>query len=259
MKPNFIIAVFIFSTIFLAHGSERTDQSCFLLQELDSGKIIKESDPKFCAERQWPCSSFKLPLAVMGFDSGVLKDENTTFKWDGTKQPIKTWEADHNVRSWLKESVVWYSQRITPLIGLEKIKKYLKDFQYGNEDFSGGITQAWLESSLKISPREQLSFLRRLARKELKISDKSVELALSLLPVSKDTPEQKVSGKTGSGVSRQDPPGAYRVGWYVGYATFKGKRYVFAAALKLAGVKGKFQYAGPEAKEFTLKELSNPL
>jgi beta-lactamase class D len=245
----------------LSHASgEPSLKGCFLLEELESGKVISESDPSFCSERAWACSSFKVALAAMGFDSGVLKDENTTFKWDGTRQPIKTWERDHSARTWLEESVVWYSRKLTPLLGLEKIGRYLKDFQYGNRDFSGGLTRAWLSSTLKISPREQVAFLRRLARKQLKITEKAAEQTLALLPVALDGADKRVAGKTGSGFSWQDQASRsgkpFRVGWYVGYATVHGRKYAFAALLRMPSEKGKLEFAGGEARRYALGQIA---
>lgn len=195
----------------------------------------------------------------MGFDSGVVQGVTTTFKWDGSKQMLKVWEKDHDARSWLKDSVVWYSQRLTPNIGLQKIQKYLHDFHYGNEDFSGGITKAWLSSSLKISPREQVAFLQKLARGQLRVSKKAVDLTLSIVPVEIETSERKIAGKTGSCFSWQDPqsqaPAPFRVGWYVGYATLKGKAYAFAALVKAPSEKGKLEFSGAEAKAWALEQL----
>lgn len=56
-------------------------------------------------------------------------------------------------------SVVWVSQEITQKIGLNKIKNYLKDFDYGNQDFSGdkernnGLTEAWLKVAKNFTRR----------------------------------------------------------------------------------------------------------
>lgn len=234
-------------------------ERCFVLMDIESGKVVRDLNPALCSKRTWPCSSFKIPLAVMGFDSEVLQGVTTVFKWDGHKQLLKAWEKDHDARSWLRDSVVWYSQRLTPQIGLRKIQKYLQDFRYGNKDFSGGITKAWLSSSLKVSPREQATFLRRLARRELRTSDKAVDLALSIVPVEVEAADLKIAGKTGScfswqarGPQRQPP---FRVGWYVGYATLHATTYAFASLVKAPSEKGKLEFSGAEAKAFAIEQL----
>jgi beta-lactamase class D len=230
---------------------------CFLLQELESGKTLVEHNPTLCKERLDACSSFKVPIALMGFDSGVLKDENTFFKWDGVKRMLDGWNKDHTVRSWLKDSVVWVSQEITPKIGLPKIEKYLADFKYGNKDFSGGITKAWLSNSLKISAYEQADFLRRLKLGKLNVSKDAVSKTLSVIPAELDG---KVHGKTGSGLSWFNPKEKelFRTGWYVGYYTVNGKEYVFAASTKTYDPGKKSVFMGPETKQIVLKILNEP-
>src|SRR6476659_4653951 len=82
---------------------------CFIVDGKQSGAL--------CKKRMPPCSTFKLPLAAMSIDSGIL-DEKTILKWDKTPQKIKSWEQDADARTWLKESIVWFSQRLTPQLGL---------------------------------------------------------------------------------------------------------------------------------------------
>jgi beta-lactamase class D len=61
----------------------------------------------------------------------------------------------------MRDSVVWYFQRIAERLGIERERSYLEAFDYGNQDASGPLTSFWLGSSLQISPDEQLAFLRR--------------------------------------------------------------------------------------------------
>jgi beta-lactamase class D len=232
---------------------------CFLLAELESGKVVQEFNPGVCKERLSPCSTFKVPLAVMAFDSKVLKDENTKFKWDGKLREREALNHDHTARSWLEDSVVWFSQRLTPEIGETQIKRYLKDFSYGNEDFSGGITQAWLGSSLKISAKEQIEFLRRLKLGKLNVAKESVVKTLGILPIALDRNGTMIKGKTGSGFSWEDPNAKketpYVIGWYVGYYTEGKKDYVFATVFKEKSPDKKIVYSGKTAKAITTQLL----
>lgn len=224
-------------------------RDCLLVAELDSGKVVRESDPAFCGERLSPCSTFKIPLALTALDAGVL-DEKQVLKWDGTKQPLKAWEADQDLRGWLKESVVWFSQRLTPKIGLKRIETDLEDFRYGNKDFSGGLTKAWLNSSLKISAREQVDFLRRMRKHELKIAAPTVDKVLAALPAEVDKPDLRIFGKTGS--SGEKSP---RFGWYVGFMDKGDKRYVFARVFTEEKSKKPKIFGGKEAKADAIKTL----
>lgn len=142
-------------------------KGCFLLYNLKTQKFEHEIGAKTCRKRYPACSTFKVPLAVMAFDSQILKDQTQTLKWDGKKQWLEAWNKDHNAKSWMRESVVWFSQRLTPKLGTKKLQNYLNKFQYGNKSLKGGITQAWLNPptnpvGLKISAYEQVEFMKKL-------------------------------------------------------------------------------------------------
>ncbi|MBA2404850.1 MAG: penicillin binding protein transpeptidase domain-containing protein, partial [Bdellovibrionales bacterium] len=83
---------------------------CFLLFNLGSGTFEKIINQDRCGQKLPAASTFKVPLAVMAFDSGVLKDEHTMLKWDGEKRFLDAWNKDHTASSWMKDSVVWFSQ-----------------------------------------------------------------------------------------------------------------------------------------------------
>lgn len=242
--------------VFAALPAQASKLECVYVQELKTGKVVHQiGDKSFCKQRQSPCSTFKIPLALMAFETKTLLDTEFRMQWDGKPQFIKAWEKDHNPKSWMKESVVWFSQRLTPKIGLKKIKSFLKGFQYGNQDFSGGVEKAWLNSSLAISPIEQVAFLRRLKLGTLNVSEKTQTTVLSLLPTEGNTKE--IIGKTGSGSTDQaDGKTRTIIGWYVGYLEKNGKSYAFASVYTEHALKGPFVFSGAAAKKRAIEELT---
>jgi beta-lactamase class D len=72
---------------------------------------------------------------------------------------------------WMRYSCVWYSQVLTANLGMEKFQNYVDLFNYGNKDLSGGLTQAWLMSSLKVTPREQIFFLEKIIDETLPVQN----------------------------------------------------------------------------------------
>lgn len=82
--------------------------------------------------------------------------------------------------SWIKNSCVWYSRLIVDELGVDLFAHYLKIFEYGNQDLSGGFRGAWLSSSLKISPREQIYFIKKMIEKELPVSSDAIKLSKPL-------------------------------------------------------------------------------
>ena len=73
-----------------------------------------------CDERVPPASTFKIPIALMGYDAGFLQDEhNPTLPFkEGYADWIKSWRADTDPTVWMRDSVVWYSQQVTLSLGM---------------------------------------------------------------------------------------------------------------------------------------------
>lgn len=230
---------------------------------MTTGKYEETINPNRCDDRFPPASSFKLPLAVMAFDAGVLKDEGSTLKWDGTKRFLDTWNQDHTARTWMRDSVVWFSQELTPKIGKDKIEQYLEKFGYGNKDFSSGLKHSWLTpspdsekpvpNSLKISGYEQVKFLNRLWHGDLNVSTESQLKAKNLLETETSANGHRLMGKTGSGymVNNLD----LRFGWWVGFLETKKDNYAVVINITDKEKMPDRVFVGGEAKELAKRLL----
>jgi len=119
---------------FTRHFSGR--DTCFELNDLKANKLVARSNPSRCAQRTSPCSTFKVPLALLAFDAGILKDETSAMKWDGTKTNRDAWNRDQAAATWIQNSVIWFSQRLTVQLGMEQVKAYLSRFDFGDAEFS---------------------------------------------------------------------------------------------------------------------------
>lgn len=213
----------------LAHSADH----CLAMADAATGKWLVHEG--VCDKRLPPMSTFKLPIALMGYDAGVLWDEHAPvlpFK-KGYVDWRPVWRQAHDPSSWMKESVVWYSQQVTLQMGEEKFTNYVKRFGYGNADVSGdpgknnGLSNSWLGSSLRISPDEQIAFLRRVLDRGLGISPQAYDMSAALVRRPDPVGGWQVFGKTGSGSN---------VGWYVGWIERDGKRIVFAQAGNASGM-----------------------
>jgi beta-lactamase class D len=203
---------------------------CFELYDLKTKTLVARSDSGRCAERTSPCSTFKVPLALMAFDAGILTDETSSMKWDGTRSSRDAWNRDQTAATWMRDSVVWFSQRLTPLLGMEKVKAYLARFDYGNQDMSGGLTTAWLESSLLISPDEQMKFWQRFWNEELPVSKHAFDMTKKITFVDTSRSGWTLHGKTGSGSfgpDRSNRKAQLWLGWFVGHVAKGDLEYVF--------------------------------
>ncbi len=86
-----------------------------------------------------PASTFKIAISLMGYDSGFLKDEHAPalpFR-QGYPDWNPSWKTTTDPTSWIRNSVVWYSQQVTRSLGAVRFRRYATAFHYGNEDVSG--------------------------------------------------------------------------------------------------------------------------
>jgi len=214
---------------------------CFLLFEIGVGPI-RRNPSDACATRLSPASTFKIPHALAALDAGVVSGPDDVVKWDGVPRAYESWRRDHTLRSAMQNSVVWYFQRIAEKLGMAREREYLKRFNYGNMDPSSGLTTFWLGQSLRISPDEQLQFLRRLSTGDLPVTRRAMAIVKDILVQPRDAivnatgqhpfappwpADAIVSAKTGSASDRQG--NAAR--WIVGQVRRGSRTWLFVSAV----------------------------
>ncbi len=196
----------------------------FLLLDLKSNKLIEykgiSKDTMLI-----PASTFKIPNSLIGLETGVLKNEMSEFKWNGTTYQNQAWNKDQNLREAFQNSTVWYFQELARKIGEKHMKKYLAQFKYGNQNTGGGIDQFWLSGDLRISPLQQLEFLKSLWSEELKLSKKTTRTMKKVFVVEKKG-ESTLYAKTGWGFTDGND-----IGWYMGVVENEKSNYLFVHAL----------------------------
>ena len=108
---------------------------------------------------------------------------------------------------------------------------YLDAMEYGNKDLSGSsLTDSpWINSSLKISPTEQVHFLKRMIEGKLSISQKATQLTKEIL-FKENLPEGwKLYGKSGWSESDMTQDGKLLdCGWFVGWIERGDRFFPFA-------------------------------
>ena len=208
--------------------------SAFVLYDLKRDRYTRHNEAR-CRERFSPFSTFKIPNSLIGLDSGVITDAEFVIKWDEKKYPafdrdvlpFSAWWQDQTLRTAFKRSVVWYYRELALRVGEQRMRDYVRKLRYGNEDASGPLNGFWLRSTLQVSADEQVDFLRRLYREELPVSKRSVAIVKEIMTL-EETPEYRLSGKTGGG-----PIGEGRfLGWFVGYVEAKDNTYFFATEIE---------------------------
>ncbi len=235
-RRGIFAACFVFTLTAAAHAATLCT---IVIDAADGAVFVEEGD---CDTRVTPASTTKIALAVMGFDSGYLQTPNSPvleFQEGYADWLGDVWKQPTDPTRWLKYSVVWYSQLLAHHLGQERLEHYAADFGFGNADFSGdpgkmnGLERAWISSSLKISPREQVRFLEKLVNRKLPVQSSTYDKVFESIEKFSASDGWAVSGKTGMAFPRKadgefDSERGY--GWFVGWAT-KGDRTIIFARL----------------------------
>lgn len=222
-------------------------QECFLVKK--GNEMIAQEGA--CEQRYSPRSTFKIAISLMAFDGGLLASETEPelpFR-EGYADYNANWKQPHHATLWMKNSCLWFSRVLTQQLGMDQFSDYVAKLNYGNRDVSGGLTEAWLSSSLVISPEEQTVFLQKLVDNRLPVSLKAHQMTRNILFL-EDLPEGwKLYGKTGSGMLTQDR----QFGWFVGWLQKETQTVVFAHYLE--DEVAHETYAGPRARVLTKAKL----
>lgn len=271
---RFVVMMFALIGCLTAHAETSSSvKTAFIAKK--NGKILKAEGA--CDDQNPPCSTFKVALALMGFDAKILTDKDSpkwSFKkeyeanmqsWYKPEMAIKYgWHGEHTPATYIEKSVVWFSHKITQILGKEKFQDYINRLNYGNKDVSGtpgkddGLLNSWLETSLKISPQEQVEFLEKMLATSLDISQ-DAQIKTAEIMVKKDQDGKpmewngcKVYGKTGGGT------GCNR--WFIGWVEKGDEKIIFAQYVGLTKDTPEIRASTPmaidAAKENVLKLIS---
>ncbi len=172
-------------------------------------------------ERHAPWSSFKIPNLITALETGAAHDLDHERFWDPVRRPAapywpSAWRQDQTLRTAYQRSVPWYFQDVALEVGAEPYRSALTGFGYGNAEVPDNDDGFWLGGSLKISPREQMMFIKRLVNGTLSLTPRTWH-ALREASLIDAHAGGALYGKTGSGpIQARDMDGPFE-GWLVGW------------------------------------------
>lgn len=181
-----------------------------------------------------PASTYKIPNSLIALETGAIKDDVSVLTWDGIERglndsPIEVWNQDLNLRLAFQYSAVWFYQVLARKIGHQRMQDFVNKIEYGNQNIGKkeDIDRFWLSGALRITPQQQIDFLRRLYQNDLPFKQKNIDMVKDIAIV-EQTPSYVMRGKTGWEVSVTP-----NIGWYVGYLEQNDNVYFFATNLDL--------------------------
>lgn len=211
---------------FKKHYDQYEVHGSFALYDPQKEQYILYNQSQF-SQAFSPASTFKICNSLIGIETGVIQDENFIITWDSINRQFPGWNSDQDLKSAFKNSTVWYYQELARRVGGKRMKYWLDKSGYGNADTAGGIDQFWLSGGLKITPQQQIDFLKKLHDNKLPFSLRSMDKVKNIMIV-KDTADYVLRAKTGWGGHGDED-----VGWFVGYVEQKGNVYYFANCVQL--------------------------
>ena len=165
--------------------------------------------------------------ALFGLDQQIITIDNSKLEWNHESYPFSNWEADQTLSSAMKYSVNWYFDTILSSLSTEMQSNYLRLLQYGNQSPKDTSSIFGMETSLKISPVEQVLLLTRLYKNELPFSTDQMNAVKNSLYITSST-HGKLYGKTGTGrVNGQDING-----WFIGFIESQNNTYFFSTNIQ---------------------------
>lgn len=182
---------------------------------------------ELASTRRSPCSTFKIISSLIALESGIIEPGDSRRTWSGEVFWNEDWNRDLDFEEAFRTSCVWYYREVINDIGKDRMQEELNRLQYGNCDISDwegrlntnnsnrALTGFWLESSLLISPTEQVEVMERIFGES---SDYPEEIRNELKQVmsvpDQDNKDLFLYGKTGMGKAE----GIVVDAWFTGFA-----------------------------------------
>ena len=178
-----------------------------VVDERTANRSISVYDKSRARKRYSPASTFKIPHTLFALDVGACRDEFQVFKWDGVIRNFPAHNQDQNLRSAMRNSVVWVYELFAREIGEDRARGYLGKLDYGNADPSTEHGDYWIDGNLAISAYEQVSFLKRLYRNKLpfRVEHQRLVRDVMIVEAGRDWILRAKTGWSGG------------VGWWVGW------------------------------------------
>lgn len=220
-------------------------------------------DREMACSQHSPCSTFKIISSLIALENKIVVPDDSVRTWSGEFFWNEDWNRDINFEDAFRTSCVWYFREIVDEIGKEVMQDELNKLHYGNCDISDwegalntnsdnrALTGFWIESTLKISPKEQVEVLDRIfGEHSLYSQETQNDLKQVMLLSEQPNEDMLVYGKTGLGASYDVVVDA----WFTGFADMTDGRRYFCVYL---GETAEKDVSSTKAKEIALEIISD--
>lgn len=195
--------------------------------------------------RYAPASTYKIFSALLALEAGLITRNDSDMAWDGTPYQYDEWNRDHNLFTAMASSASWYFQRLDEQLGRESLQRSFEQLHYGNAELSSSLENYWADSSLTISPVEQIEMLRKLYENQPGFAQEHIETVKDAILL-EQSGDARLYGKTGT-LSFE---GEDISGWFIGFVETNEAPQFFAVHIE-----GETEAGGRSATEIALSIL----
>ena len=197
--------------------------------------------------RTAPNSTYKIYDALFALEEDLITPEYSLISWNQEDYPFETWEQDQTLQTAMSGSVNWYFETLDNQIGKDVLQSYIQKIGYGNENLGSNLSSYWMESTLKISPVEQVELLNAFYQNTFGFAPENIQTVKNSIQLFSSA-HGTLYGKTGTGrIDGQDVSG-----WFIGFVETPENTYFFAT-----NIQSENKATGSTAAEITLSILSD--
>lgn len=169
------------------------------IEYIDNNKErVHYYDKDFNSTRFNPGGAFQIFAALVAIESAVAPTEEHKIAWDGkyydvqngvvsvsdtpnNKGLLHNWSQDLTLTQAFKYNAAPYFKQLVSTIAFDEMQHFVDTVKYGNRKIDSVGTNYWNDGTLKITPDEQLGFIKRLYHSELRgFTERSQRITRSL-------------------------------------------------------------------------------
>lgn len=177
-----------------------------------------------------PASTFKWFSSLAALETRVIHSADEIIEWDGVTRSRPETNKDMTLREAFRISSVPHYQKLVREIGSGRMGVLLHENHYGNMNMNGGLETFWLTGDLRITPRQQIEFLRKLYAQELPFRPEVMRVVKDIA-LMEETASYRLYGKTG--LAEVEVNGQReQTGWWTGWVERGDEVYFFATLMQ---------------------------
>jgi beta-lactamase class D len=210
---------------------ENNVEGTFALFDNGTGQFTIYNTDRYRDSAYLPASTFKIINALIGIETGIIKDSSTVIPWDGIIRKVPEWNKDLSLQEAFTLSAVPWFQELARRIGKDTMQHWLDTLGYGRLHKKPMITDNldtfWLDNSVKVTSDEQLGLVKKLYFGQLPFQPRSQRMVKNLMKREENS-NYKLSYKTGWGFTEKNHP----LGWITGWIEENNHPYFFVLQLE---------------------------